>query len=389
MLADNKTALACARSLSADELREKISTACFYGSADTLHNVLDRRYNAVIGALFNADTDGVLEKLAELNPHGLTVGLVAAKKACGAPEALFVLPREDGFALLREAATEVDVPVAVCDFIDVRAHKNDLLLHWATLANISDLIAGEGQKTLAAIGGKLREITLGETLASLIPAENVKAVRIGTAFYTPAVLAEHVSPGLFAAGGAIAAITGDECIVQAVYEQVKKLRQKCCGKCTLCREGVFQFSEILKDITEAKSEPSELALAEEISMALKDAALCSVGESAALSMLSVLSGFKDELETHIRRKKCPSGRCKAFAKFYVNPLKCKGCCRCIDACPENCIEGGAGYISMIDDVCCTKCGRCADACPEGAVIRTQNRIPNLPTRLTKVGRFHR
>jgi fumarate reductase flavoprotein subunit/NADH-quinone oxidoreductase subunit F len=79
----------------------------------------------------------------------------------------------------------------------------------------------------------------------------------------------------------------------------------------------------------------------------------------------------------------------AFTTFYVNPMKCTGCGGCIDACPEDCIEGRPGYISMIDDLSCTKCGKCAEVCPEGAVVRTQNRKPKLPERLTKVGRFRR
>lgn len=389
MLNDNKTAFACAHSLTTDQLHEKVSAAYLYGKADTLDSVLNRRYTTVIGALFNADTDGILVKLAELNPHGLITGLVVAKKICGASEAMFVLPGENGFTPLREAAAEADVTVITCDFINVRAHKNELLLHWVTLAALSDLIVGEPLKTLAAIDGELREIILGETLDSLVPTENVKAVRIGTVFYTPQVLGESVRPDLFTAGGAFAAITNDECIVLAVYEQVIKLRQKCCGKCTMCREGLFQFSEIFKAITTAKSKLAELALAEEIGGALKDCALCSLGKSAAMSVLSVLLSFKDELEMHIRGKNCPSGRCDAFTTFYINPMKCTGCGNCIDLCPETCIEGGLGYISMIDDISCTKCGKCADVCPESAVVRTQNRMPKLPNRLTKVGRFRR
>jgi len=389
MLSDNKTALGYALSLTADELRNKVSAAYLYGSADTLTSVLNRRYDTVIGALFNADTDGVFEQLTKRNPHGLIAGLIAAKKVCGASEALLVLPREEGFAALRDAAAKADIAVAVRDFLDVRAHKNDLLLHWATLAALSDLIVGKPQNTLAAIGGELRDIAFGETLDSFLPTENVKALRIGAEFFTPEVLREPVRPDFFRAGGAIAIIGGDACIVQTASEQISALRRKCCGKCTLCREGLFQFAEIMCAISAGKSAPSELALADEIGGALKDAALCSVGKQAALSVLTALTNFKDELETHIRGKRCPAGRCMAFTTFYVNPVKCTGCGGCIDACPEDCIEGRPGYISMIDDLSCTKCGKCAEVCPEGAVVQTQNRKPKLPERLTKVGRLRR
>jgi len=389
MLGDNTAALESALSLPAETLREKISSAYLYGAEATLGSVLGGRCRAVVGALPNADTDGAPATLALLNPHGLIAGLLAVKRACGAPEALLVLPREDGFAPLLQAAAQADIPVEARDFLDVRAHKDDLLLHWATLAAVSDILAGNPPEIPAAVGGRLVEIAPGKAIGSNLPAENLKAVRIGSTFYTPAVLGEPARPGLFATGSAIEPVSNDACIVQAAFEQVMKLRQKCCGKCVLCREGLFQFGEIFRGVTEAKSALSELALAGEIGAALIDAAVCSVGKAASSCMLSVLEGFGEELKSHIQGKKCPSGRCQAFARYYVNPMKCRACGVCIEACPENCIEGAPGYISMIDDAACTKCGKCAEVCPEGAIARTQNRIPNLPRRLTKVGRFRR
>ena len=44
---------------------------------------------------------------------------------------------------------------------------------------------------------------------------------------------------------------------------------------------------------------------------------------------------------------------------------------------------------MIDEFDCDKCGKCIEACEEGAIIKTSGKVPKLPNRLTKVGRFKR
>lgn len=42
---------------------------------------------------------------------------------------------------------------------------------------------------------------------------------------------------------------------------------------------------------------------------------------------------------------------------------------------------------MIDEFECTKCGKCISACENDAIIQTNGRLPKLPTRLTKCGKF--
>ena len=53
----------------------------------------------------------------------------------------------------------------------------------------------------------------------------------------------------------------------------------------------------------------------------------------------------------------------------------------------DCIDGKSNYIHMIDDFECTKCGKCIAVCEEKAIIQTSGKLPKLPNRLTKVGRF--
>ena len=66
---------------------------------------------------------------------------------------------------------------------------------------------------------------------------------------------------------------------------------------------------------------------------------------------------------------------------------CDGLGDCLPVCPVDAIEGKDGYIHMIDEFECTKCGKCISACENDAIIQTNGRLPKLPTRLTKCGKF--
>ena len=97
--------------------------------------------------------------------------------------------------------------------------------------------------------------------------------------------------------------------------------------------------------------------------------------------------FMDEYDDHVKRKKCKNGVCSAFMSIYIDPSLCTGCEDCVDVCPAECIEGKAGFIHMIDSFDCTKCGKCIAECEEEAIIQTTGRVPKLPSRLIKCGKF--
>ncbi|HJU83332.1 MAG TPA: 3-methyl-2-oxobutanoate dehydrogenase subunit VorB [Holophagaceae bacterium] len=63
-------------------------------------------------------------------------------------------------------------------------------------------------------------------------------------------------------------------------------------------------------------------------------------------------------------------------KPFLEPEYCKGCLRCIDACPKDCIAHGdtinpaTGYVPVLLDLeDCNGCGLCIQACPEPYGLR--------------------
>jgi ferredoxin len=109
-----------------------------------------------------------------------------------------------------------------------------------------------------------------------------------------------------------------------------------------------------------------LGLLEELAMAVKDTAMCGLGQTASNPVLSTLRYFRDEYIEHIEKKHCPAGVCKDLITYFISD-RCTGCMLCIKACPEGAITGTKKQQHVIDTSKCIKCGACKDVCKSEAV----------------------
>jgi fumarate reductase flavoprotein subunit/NADH-quinone oxidoreductase subunit F len=184
-------------------------------------------------------------------------------------------------------------------------------------------------------------------------------------------------------------LTEKDCIVAETEKKLLETRRQSCGKCVFCREGLIQLAYMQKEITEGRGKMEYLDLTKEIGEAMCDSTPCSMGQTCAKIALTAIDRFADEYEAHIKKKNCPAGVCSAFVAMYIDPQSCNGCGDCVDVCPLDCIEGKSGYIHMIDEFDCSKCGKCMEVCEEGAIHKTTGKVPKLPNRLTKVGKFRK
>ena len=175
--------------------------------------------------------------------------------------------------------------------------------------------------------------------------------------------------GAMIGSGGLVVMNDKTCMVEVARFFMSFTQNESCGKCVPCREGTKRILELLEDIVEGRGTLEHLDLIEELSETIKNAALCGLGKTATLPVVSTLKYFRDEYVAHVVDKKCPAGQCNALLNYVIEPELCKGCSKCAKQCPVGAITGEIRSPFVIDTAKCIKCGACIDSCNFKAIKR--------------------
>ncbi len=176
------------------------------------------------------------------------------------------------------------------------------------------------------------------------------------------------SIGSMMGSGGMIVMDEDNCMVDIAKFYLDFTMEESCGKCTPCRVGTKRLYELLAEITEGKGTEEHLDKLKTLGAAIKDTALCGLGQTAPNPVLSTMQYFWDEYIAHVRDKRCPAGVCTALLNFFITEI-CIGCGLCARKCPVKCISGEKKERHAIDAARCIKCGTCREVCPVQAVTR--------------------
>ena len=246
----------------------------------------------------------------------------------------------------------------------------------------------KGTKVFALTGkvkrGGLVEIPMGATLRHVIfdigggirEDKRIKAVQMGgpSGGCIPERLLDTVidykalsATGAIMGSGGMVVMDESTCMVGMAKFFLDFTSKESCGKCVHCRIGTRRMLEILTRIVEGNGKEGDIELLEELCNAIKDGALCGLGQTAPNPVLTTIRYFRDEYEAHINDKKCPAGECMDLLHYRIDPEKCKGCTMCARNCPVKAISGETKKPHVIDESKCIKCGHCMTLCKFDAI----------------------
>lgn len=104
--------------------------------------------------------------------------------------------------------------------------------------------------------------------------------------------------------GTILVMDDRNCIVDIVRNNLDFFRGESCGKCTPCREGGTRLYQLISKIAEGKGTISDLRTIEDIANTMRLTALCGLGHSTAVPVLSSIRNFYPTYLHHIDKDKC-------------------------------------------------------------------------------------
>jgi NADH:ubiquinone oxidoreductase subunit F (NADH-binding)/(2Fe-2S) ferredoxin len=115
--------------------------------------------------------------------------------------------------------------------------------------------------------------------------------------------------GSIMGSGGMVVLDETDCMVDIAKFFLEFTQAESCGKCIPCRIGTKRMLEILDRITSGRGKDGDIELLEELGNYLRATSLCGLGMTAPSPVLSTIKYFRNEYETHIKDKRCPTGVC--------------------------------------------------------------------------------
>ena len=176
---------------------------------------------------------------------------------------------------------------------------------------IVELPMGVKVKDLLALSGG---VAGGNTL-KMVQTGGIAGTFISTdKFEVPLDYDSFAKYGASLGSGVILGVNDKHCVVDIALNVMKFFKHESCGKCTPCREGTKIAVAILEKMSKFEGTENDLEELIEIANVAKNTALCGLGQSFSVPLLSLIENFKNEFLEHIEKKVCSANICKKVEK---------------------------------------------------------------------------
>jgi len=208
-------------------------------------------------------------------------------------------------------------------------------------------------------GGEFKAVQMGGPSGGCIPADQKT---------TPVDFESIPKTGAIMGSGGMVVMDQTTCMVEIARFFLEFTQSESCGKCTFCRIGTLRMLEILERLVHGEGEAADIDKLKELSIRIKEASLCGLGQTAPNPVQTTLRYYLHEYEAHIQDHACPAGSCLALVDFHIDGDKCNGCTVCARHCPVDAIAGEKKAVHIIDTDACVKCGKCLTSCSFDAIF---------------------
>ena len=259
-------------------------------------DIVNKSAEHVVVTLANADADQMLALLYEENAREVLTGAMAAAKMAGTDSYIIILPENGNAESVEKAAEELGISSQT----EIRygsciktAHKNDIILHPLTCVKITALLAGNAADfCLVSVDGKDSvKVAYGTKIRELVSPS--KGLRIGNHLYGLSVLDKEIGTEIPEENGVLESVSDTQCAVNLVQRMIHRMREKSCGRCVFCREGLVQSDSALLDLMSGKGKAADLSLMEEIAEVMSKVSLKQLD---APCILYNLNGYYNSLK---------------------------------------------------------------------------------------------
>jgi len=150
-------------------------------------------------------------------------------------------------------------------------------------------------------GGKFKAVQTGGPSGGCIPESLIDL---------PVDYERLTEAGAIMGSGGMVVMDERVCMVDIARFFLTFTAAESCGKCAPCRIGTYVMNEVLGRICEGQGREGDIEFLEKLASTIKVLSLCGLGQTAPNPVLTTIQYFRDEYETHIRDKRCPSKVCK-------------------------------------------------------------------------------
>jgi len=90
---------------------------------------------------------------------------------------------------------------------------------------------------------------------------------------------------------------------------VRFFKNESCGKCVPCRVGSAKMLDVLTDVAHGRGAAEHVKMIDDLAHTLVLTSICGLGQVVPVPIRSVLTHFREEIDDHLLRHRCPANVC--------------------------------------------------------------------------------